>query len=107
MGSFNGNGYSTVSGGKQINKLLFESIPESDVRKGWWLDEEENSDNLDSEQADFIEDMGFPPYTQVKFAPNNNRVGTATNANNIPLMRTQKKKLIKPKEIGDAQGRAT
>lgn len=95
MGSFNGNGYSTVSGGKQINKLLFESIPESDVRKGWWLDEEEHSDNLNGEQADFIEDIGFPPYTQVKFAPYNNRVGTATNANDIPLMRIEEMYLIK------------
>lgn len=95
MGSFNGNGYSTVSEGKQINKALFESIADTDVRKGWWLDENKTSANLNEEQADFIAGLGYVPYTQVKFGPYNDNVGTSTNANDIPLMRIEEMYLIK------------
>jgi len=95
MGSFNGNGYTTVSGGKQINKGLFESIPETDIRKGWFLDEEGESPLLNADQTGLIEEFGFPPYTQVKFAPYNHSVGTTTNANDIPLMRVEEMYLIK------------
>lgn len=95
MGSFNGNGYSSVSKGKQINKKLFESISDTDVRKGWWINADKVSNNLNKEQSDFIAKIGFAPYTQVKFAPYKNVVGTATNANDIPLMRVEEMYLIK------------
>lgn len=94
MGSLN-YGYANFSKGKQINKALFESIPATDVRKGWWINEEQVSDNLNEEQAEWMSDYGYPPYTQVKFAPYNNVVGTSTNANDIPLMRIEEMYLIK------------
>lgn len=94
MGSLN-YGYANYSGGKQINKVLFESIPETDVRKGWFLDENGMSDNLSSEQEDFMVEYSYVPYTQVKFAPYNNEVGTSINSNDIPLMRIEEMYLIK------------
>lgn len=95
MGSFNGNGYSTVSKGRQINKKLYQSIPDSDVRKGWWINENKISYNLTEEQQEFIDGIGFAPFTQVKFGPYNDEVGTSTNANDIPLMRIEEMYLIK------------
>jgi len=94
MGSLN-YGYANYSKGKQVNKALFESIPQSDVRKGWWLNEDKTSPNLSPEQQAFMKDNGYEAYTQVKFAPYKNEVGTATNANDIPLMRIEEMYLIK------------
>lgn len=95
MGSFNGNGYSTVSKGKQINKALFNSIPDSDVRKNWWINADKESAMLNKEQRDFIASIGYAPYTQVKFGPYKGEVGTSTNANDLPLMRIEEMYLIK------------
>ena len=95
MGSLN-YGYANFSGGHQINKALYNSIPATDVRKGWWLDENCESPNLDEEQAWFMKDYcGYAPYTHCKFAPYNNEVYTSTNANDIPLMRVEEMYLIK------------
>ena len=100
MGSFNGNGYSTVSKGVQINKKLYKSIADSDVRKGWWINENKVSYNLTEEQQDFIDDIGYAPFTQVKFGPYKGEVGTSTNANDIPLMRIEEMYLIKAEAEG-------
>lgn len=94
MGSLN-YGYANFSGGKQINKLLYESIPATDVRKGWFLDENAISPNLSTDQGAFMADYEYPPYTQVKFAPYNDEVNNSTNANDIPLMRIEEMYLIK------------
>lgn len=94
MGSIN-YGYANFSGGKQINKSLYESIPETDVRKGWWLDEEKTSPNLSTEFAGAVAGYGYPAYTQVKFAPYNNVARNSTNSNDIPLMRIEEMYLIK------------
>jgi hypothetical protein len=94
MGSFN-YGYANFSGGRQINKALFNSIPNSDARKGWWIDENKVSPNLTFEQQSTINSYGYEPYTQVKFAPYNNVMKTSTNANDIPLMRIEEMYLIK------------
>ncbi len=101
MGSFNGNGYSTVSKGVQINKKLYQSIPESDVRKGWWLNENKISYNLTKEQQDFVDGIKYAPFTQVKFGPYKGEVGTSTNANDIPLMRIEEMHLIKAEADGN------
>ncbi len=94
MGSFN-YGYAWYSGGKQINKALFATIPDTDVRKGWWLDENLTSPNLTSDQLYCVVDYaGFGAYTQVKFAPYNDELYTSTNANDIPLMRIEEMYLI-------------
>lgn len=94
MGSLN-YGYANFSGGHQINKALYNSIPATDVRKGWWIDENCFSPNLDEEQAFYMGYFGYRPYTHVKFAPYANENYTSTNANDIPLMRVEEMYLIK------------
>ena len=94
MGSFN-YGYCNFNGGRQINKKLYSLIGESDARKGWWLDENKQSPNLNEEFAKTMKDYGYPAYTQVKFAPYSNVVKTKTNSNDIPLMRIEEMYLIK------------
>lgn len=95
MGSFSSNGYNSVNEGFQISKKLFNTIPESDIRRGWWTDADGKSVNLNEEQQDFITGQDYRPYTQVKFAPYQDAVGTSLNANDIPLMRIEEMYLIK------------
>ncbi|PRZ00317.1 SusD-like starch-binding protein associating with outer membrane [Marinilabilia salmonicolor] len=94
MGSLN-YGYAWYSKGKQINKALYETIEEDDVRKGWWLDEYQESPNLNNAYEGIIADYDFAPFTQVKFAPYNEEAGSSTNASDIPLMRIEEMYLIK------------
>lgn len=108
IGSLNW-GYANYAGGKQINKQLFANIPASDVRKGWWIDENLSSPNLDENQAKAVVALGYPAYTQVKFAPYQNELYTSTNANDIPLMRIEEMYLIKAEAeaMSGANGKAT
>lgn len=94
MGSLN-FGYANFSQGMQINKKLYSSIPETDVRKGWWLNEKGESKNLTN--PDQIKWMAtyYKPFTHVKFGPYNDEVGQDSNANDIPLMRIEEMYLIK------------
>lgn len=95
MGSLS-YGYANFSGGHQINKALYNSIPATDVRKGWWIDENQFSPNLDETQLYYVQVYcDYRPYTHVKFAPYNYEVDTSTNANDIPLMRVEEMYLIK------------
>lgn len=88
MGSFC-YGYASVGAWRTVNKLLYESIPDTDVRKGWVLDGNSKSRNLTAAQQAFVDAYEMPPYTQVKFAPYGNMLGTSENANDIPLMRIE------------------
>lgn len=102
MGSLN-YGYANYSGGMQINKKLYGTIADTDVRKGWWLNADATSVNLTTaDQKAWMKDYGYKPYTQVKFAPYNNVVGQSINANDIPLMRIEEMYLIKAE--GEAMG---
>lgn len=103
MGSLN-YGYANYSKGFQISKSLYESMPTSDVRKGWWLDANSTSVNLSIAQQAFINEKGYGAYTQVKFAPYQNVVGTAINANDIPLMRIEEMYLIKAEGLAMSGG---
>ena len=94
MGSLN-YGYANFSGGKQINLSLYETISDTDVRKGWWLDQFGESKDLSKEEQETANSYGYKPYTQVKFAPYNNVMENSTNANDIPLMRIEEMYLIK------------
>lgn len=93
VGSLN-DGYAKSSGGNQINKALYNSIPSTDVRKGWWTGADSLSNNLTKVQQDWMFEYEYPPYTEVKFAPYNNMLGTLINANDIPLMRIEEMYLI-------------
>ena len=85
-----------------INKLLWDKIPASDVRKGWWVDE-----NLESPLLDGLAWPGFPdvanaddgsdklayvPYTNVKFGCQS--IATVLNEEDMPLMRVEEMILI-------------
>lgn len=94
MGSLN-YGYANFSGGRQISLKLYNSINDSDARKGWWINKDKESANLTYEQQKMIEDYEYVAYTQVKFAPYKNEVETSTNANDMPLMRVEEMYLIK------------
>ena len=93
MGSLS-YGYANYSGGRQISTKLYAEINTNDVRKGWWLDAAGESETLNDEQNEFVDTYGYKPYTQVKFAPYNNVVGTTINASDIPLMRVEEMYLI-------------
>lgn len=93
MGALNW-GYCTYMGGHQINKSLFASIPDTDVRKGWWLDEEGYSANLTEDKLDYA-DYYYGPYTTVKFIPYKGVIDQDVNANDIPLIRIEEMYYIK------------
>lgn len=88
MGSLN-YGYASVGAWRKINAGLYAAIPATDVRKGWFLNEEGYSPNLNEEQASYVASAGCPPYTQMKFGTYKDEVYTSTNANDIPLMRVE------------------
>lgn len=86
------------------NVLLYNKIPDTDVRKGWWVDENLYSPLLDGltwgdltgqeiatkEIAD--EKMIFHPYTNVKFGMYT--YGSTTNEEDWPFMRVEEMILI-------------
>lgn len=85
------NTYAEVGAWRSINVALYNYIPKTDVRKGWWLDENLHSDMLNKEEAAFIAAKGgdIDPYTNVKFGPYQGVVGNTTHAEDIPLMRIE------------------
>lgn len=100
MGSFS-YGYATAVGAwKWINRKLYDAISATDVRKGWWLNADGVSANLDASQAEYVAAKGIPPYVQVKFAPYNGVIDTDVNASDIPLMRVEEMYLIAAEAAG-------
>jgi hypothetical protein len=93
MGSLN-YGYASVGAWRMVSKKLFDAIPETDVRKGWWLDENGESANLSATQKAQAVKYGCPAYTQMKYGPYNNVMGQSTNASDVPLMRVEEMYLI-------------
>lgn len=100
-------GYAYASGGKlaMISKKLFDTISDTDVRKGWWLDADQNSANLPASYLAFAQANGSP-YGCVKFAPYGNTVLTTTAANDIPMMRIEEMYLIKAEALSRTGGDA-
>ncbi len=116
MGSF-GYGYCTVGAWRWCSYNLYTQIPNSDVRKGWFLNTDFTSDHLTSEEiaylADFISndsptaDDGtstLMPYTQVKYAVYGGILGNSTLPHDIPLMRVEEMYLILAEATGMSQG---
>ena len=119
--SFSGDGYSA---GTQvyscINNLLYDKIPATDVRKGWWVDESMESPLLSAVtwngvsgnavaalEIDNVK-MKFLPYTNVKFGMS--AVGGTLNDEDWPLMRVEEMLLIQAEGLArsgsEAQGKA-
>lgn len=94
MGSLN-YGYATVGAYRALSKKVYEAIPETDVRKGWFTNAEGISANLNAEQQAYVSDWAVDaeknviPYIQVKFAPYQDIVGNSENASDIMLMRVE------------------
>ena len=101
MGSLN-YGYASVGAWRCVSKKLYNTIPSSDARKGWWLDENAKSKNLTNAQQNYMTSASAYPFTQVKFAPYGGEIYTSTNANDIPLMRIEEMYLI----LAEAQAMA-
>lgn len=93
MGSFNTNGYAEVGVWRMVSRSLYNAIPSTDVRKGWFLDGSCTSVNLNEEQAAYVASRAMLPYTQVKFAPYAGLENTV-HAQDIPLMRIEEMHLI-------------
>ena len=130
MCSFTGNGYSPTYACRMINSNLWKEIPSTDVRKGWWIDENMNSpivnpqyvkyqenkdkktgevtkylavyNNTGDEVADITE-----PYTNTKFGAYKNQYGNEVNACDIPLMRVEEMILIQAEATAMAGDVAT
>ena len=102
-----GNGYGAACGTTaMINKLLWDKIPSTDVRKGWWIDENLHSPNWadltwgtakGDEIATLVLDddskVELPAYTNIKFGMKSG-VGSTLNNNDWPLMRVEEMILI-------------
>lgn len=110
MGSFT-NGYATqVQVWKKISKTLFSTIPLTDCRRGWFLDDKGQSPNLNAQQMSYLQQNKVEPYTQVKFGPYEGVINTTTNANDWPLMRIEEMYLIQAEGTamaGDVAGGKT
>ena len=93
MCSLTGNGYTTLVGQyRSINKNLYDMIPESDVRKGWWLNAEATSPIV---PAEVVKEFGITPYANVKFHAEGGSWGNPTNAQDWVIMRAEEMILIK------------
>lgn len=103
--SFSAHGYSAGTGTYFcINNLLYNKIPESDVRKGWWVNTDLYSPLLDNltfgqlkgqqiatEGIKEVKEI-FLPYTNVKFGMYT--IGGTTNEEDWPFMRVEEMLLI-------------
>lgn len=102
--------YCEVGAWRRCNKKLYNSIPATDVRKGWWLNEDLTSPNITQEETDFLAGKSAPAYTNVKFAAYNYELDQTTNANDFPLIRIEEMYMIKAECEGyasPADGAAT
>lgn len=124
--SFSADGYAPATQCyATINTLLYNKIPDTDVRKGWWVDADLQSPLLENvtwtdpatgasasgadlgafEIADIK--LAFLPYTNVKFGCYT--TGTTTNDEDWPFMRVEEMILIQAeayaKSGNEAKGR--
>lgn len=97
-------GYTTMRNSMRISRKLFATIPETDVRRGWWLVEGQRAfhltadgdtvDHLTAAMRRYAARHNYSATVNVKFGPYNGVVGTSTKANDIPLMRIEELHLI-------------
>ena len=110
--SLTGNGYTTGTGTnvvyKRINSNLYNHMDKSDVRKSWFVDLQGQSQALNNAYGTdgpiIAGALGYLPYTNVKFGPNDNVLLNPTNAQDYPLMRAEEMLLIKAEALGRTQG---
>ncbi|MDO4194833.1 MAG: RagB/SusD family nutrient uptake outer membrane protein [Prevotellaceae bacterium] len=108
--SFSANGYAAgVAVYACINNLLYNKISDTDVRKGWWVDDNLHSPLLstiswngvsgDAISTLAIDDikLEFFPYTNVKFGLST--IGGDKNDADFPFMRVEELILIKAESL--------
>ena len=90
----------------RANVLLYDKIPSSDVRKAWWLDTDLNSPIINGKSWKGYEGQDirtlvisdvkteFLPYSNVKFGPANNVIGSEENTCDFPIIRIEEMYLI-------------
>ncbi len=120
MGPFN-YGYVTIGAWRWCSKTLYESVPASDARKGWWLDENYTSDHLSAQQQAYLNQYIDPenavpalssqtsflmPYTQVKYGLFGGSIGEYCSAYEVPLMRVEEMYLILAEATGMSKSAA-
>ncbi len=120
LGSFSAQGYTPYAGiYRQINSLLYAKIPESDVRKGWWLNENKYSPLLEGltwtdvaegityEGQEIVDavikevKLAMPAYTNVKFGQKAG-VGSTYNEGDWCMMRAEEMILIQAEALAKA-----
>lgn len=103
------HGYCDQGGAwRWCSKVLYDYIPSTDVRKGWFLDGNRKSRNLSEAQQKYIDGFAvnppnygadqstnIMPYTNVKFNSYQGVLEQAMNASDLPLMRVEEMYLIK------------
>jgi len=108
MSSFYGDGYTSVGATRWISSALFEDIAASDVRKGWWLDENLNSPLLDAPGYNLLKadiQAQETPYQNVKFGTGDGTVsGLGAAAADWILMRAEELILIKAEGLAKSGG---
>ena len=92
-------GYVFVGATKSINSKLYATIPATDVRKGWFLNEKGQSPNLSAAQQKYVTGRKRGPYTNVKFDSYKSVLRQSTNAQDILLMRVEEMYLIKAEAL--------
>ncbi len=108
--SFSGYSYSAASQCyTRINTILWNKIPSTDVRKGWWVDENLESPLLDglawpgfndvANADDGNDKLPFLAYTNVKFGCYT--IGTQNNDEDMPLMRVEEMILIQAEALAN------
>lgn len=125
LGSFSGFGYVAYAGvWRSINKMLYDKIPDSDVRKQWWLNKDTASTYLDNlSWVDVSSNITYTgsdipgaviadvkvkmdPYTNVKFGQRAG-VGSANNDGDWAMMRVEEMILLRAEAVaksGDLAG---
>lgn len=98
------DGYVGNGSWKYSGYQIYSYLPSSDVRKGWFLDDNYKSVNLTAEEQAYLNDYipedgpiygtqdsssSLFPQTNVKFASYQGVINQSVNANDIPLMRIE------------------
>ena len=108
MSTWYGDGYTGVGATRWISSNLFSEISATDVRRGWWLDEDMESPLLDAPgynvmKAD-IQENGVP-YQNVKFGTGDGTTsGLGAAAADWILMRAEELILIKAEGLAKSGG---
>lgn len=103
------DGYVNVGAWRYCASDLYKAIPVTDVRKGWFLNEDLQSKNLSVAQQAYLDSYAetLEPYTNVKFDSYNSVLGASVNANDIVLMRIEEMYYIKAEAMArQGQGAA-